>query len=248
MLPMAVVSSSISSRPRLGSVVTGETRSPREMSSALRLSERRRVTRASTAGSRSASTSVSALATRACTAQLALRTKCSVPTSTIARRKCETRILLCSESDTGWLRSSRAAASFRAGAGRRPVRAAGNSSSTERRTVPFRVGGGTSAIRAAILAQHGPDFTFRSRVWPAGYTPPHTRGRGSGEERSIFLDPAGELPDAVGHPRPRAPAEGLRGAGDVGDEDRLVPGTPVGEGRAQRASGETVQLLDQLEE
>ena len=86
------------------------------------------------------------------TAQLALRTKWSVPTSTIASRKCETRILLCSDSDTGGLRSSSAWARRRTGAALR-VRAAGNSSSTERRTVPLRVGGGgTSAIRAAILA------------------------------------------------------------------------------------------------
>jgi len=151
MLPIAVVSSSISSRPRLGSVDTGEARSPREMSSALRFSERSRETRARTAGSKSARNRVSAPATRACTAQLAFRTKWSVLTSTIAKRKCETRILLCSESDTGGLRSSSAWARRRTGAALR-VRAAGNSSSTERRTVPFRVGGGTSAIRPAILA------------------------------------------------------------------------------------------------
>jgi hypothetical protein len=91
---MAVVSSSISSRPRLGSVATGLARSPREMSRALRLSERSRVIRARSVGSTSASRSVRAAAISACIPQGAFRTSRSAPTSTEARRKWERRILV----------------------------------------------------------------------------------------------------------------------------------------------------------
>ena len=249
MLPMAVVSSSISSRPRLGSVATGDARSPREMSSALRLSDRSRVTRASTAGSRSARTSVTPPATSACITQLALRTRCSVPTSTVARRKCETRILLCSgeRHRRTPVFQRRRQPSHRRGPPGSPGAGKLVQHGTANRSVASRRGHQCHAERDSGVGR--PGFHIPGMRTSCGEHPcPHDSGEPSLEECSVFLDPAGKLLDALRHAGAWTPAQGLGGAGDVGDEDRLVPRAPVGESRAERTTGEPVQLLDQLEQ
>ena len=68
------------------------------------------------------------------------------------------------------------------------------------------------------------------------------------EQLVILADPGEQPVDPLGGRDLRGPAEQPPGLADVGDEDALVAGPPVGEGRVERPAEGAVERGDQLEQ